>query len=132
MIPVKSTPIRLLACGLLFCMLMISLAPAAIASPQLHWNTDRVYYDSQGRIIIEGYFENTGTQTITWINWMEIWVYFRQANTNWWLQASATARDLNVTLDPGDTVRWTFRISNAGHSYFDYWNVKWNVNYKYN
>jgi len=129
---VKSTTIRLLVCGILLAILMIGLASTAMAAPQLQWNTDRVYYDNQGRLVIEGYFENTGSQTITWVNWMEIWVNFRQANTNWWLQASATARGLNVTLNPGDTLRWTFRIQGVDRAYFDYWNVKWNVNYNYN
>jgi hypothetical protein len=123
---------RLLACGLLLCILVICLASTAMAAPQLQWNSERVYYDSQGRLVIEGYFENTGSRTITWVNWKEIQVYFRQTNTNWWLQTSSTARDLNLALDPGEAVRWTLRIRGVDSANFDYWNVKWNVNYNYN
>lgn len=128
----KTAHFRFVACAVLLCVLLAGFAPTVLAAPQLQWTTDRVYYDSQGRLILEGYFENTGDRTITWVNWMQIWVYFRQANTNWWLQASATARDLNIYLEPGQTRRWTFRIYNVGYSYFDHWNVRWNINYNYN
>lgn len=127
----NSTRVRLLICLLLLCGLLAGFASTALAAPSLQWQTDQVYYDSQGRLIIEGYFYNNGTRTITWINWQKVNVYFRQSNTDWWLQAAATFSNLNVTLDPGDSIHWTFRITNVAYTDFDYWNVKWNVNYHY-
>lgn len=124
-------PARLLVCFILVCGLLAGLATPALAAPSLHWETQQVYYDNQGRLIIEGYFYNSGTRTITWVNWQEVKVYFRQHNTNWWLQAAATFNDLNVTLYPGDTLHWTFRIRGVNYTYFDYWNVRWNLNYQY-
>lgn len=127
----NSTRIRLVICFMVLLGLMAGLTTTALAAPSLHWQTEQVYYDNQGRLVIEGYFYNNGTRTITWINWHAVSVYFRQYNTRWWRQAQATFRDLNVTLQPGDTLRWTFRITNVDYSYFDYWDVKWNVNYNY-
>lgn len=111
--------------------MIFGFASTAMAAPSLQWHTDRVYYDSQEAVVVEGYFLNNGTRTITWLNWDNVKVYFRQQNTGWWLQAEATYRDLNVYLNPGDSIRWTFRITDAGYSYFDYYNVKWNLNYQY-
>jgi hypothetical protein len=128
---VKTSRLRLFVCGLLLWVMVIGFAATAAAAPSLTWQTDRVYYDSSGRIVIEGYFYNNGSQTVNWVNWFDVQVYFRQANTNWWQQASATFRDVNVYLEPGDSVRWTFRIHGVDYAYFDYWNVKWNVNYNY-
>ncbi|MDR7866994.1 MAG: hypothetical protein RIN56_09230 [Sporomusaceae bacterium] len=118
-------------CGLLLVLLLMAFAPPAMASPSLSWHTDTVYYDSQNRIVIEGYFFNNGSRTVTWVNRFDVQVHFRQAATDWWRHASASYYDLNVYLNPGDSLRWTFRITNVGYSYFDYWNVKWNVNYQY-
>ncbi|MDD4599886.1 MAG: hypothetical protein PHQ46_02320 [Negativicutes bacterium] len=124
-------PFRLLICLIVLCGLLAGFSSTALAAPSLHWQTDQVYYDNDGRLIIEGYFYNNGTRTITWINWQAVKVYFRQQNTGWWLQAAATFNDLNVTLYPGDSIHWTFRITNASLVYFDYWNVKWDANYQY-
>lgn len=128
---VKSTRFRLLICFIIMCGLMIGLASTAFAAPSLQWHTEQVYYDSQGRLIIEGYFYNNGTRVITWVNWQTMDVYFRQQNTGWWLQARGVFNDLNLTLYPGESIRWTFRITDVNYTYFDYWNVKWNVNYQY-
>ena len=122
---------RFLVCFILLCVLLAGFSAVALAAPSLQWQTEQVYYDSQGRLIIEGYFFNNGSRTITWVNSQAMTVYFRQYNTSWWLQASATFNDLDVTLAPGDSVHWTFRITNVNYAYFDYWNVKWNVNYNY-
>lgn len=123
--------LRILTCGTLLVLLLVGFTAAALAAPQLTWHTDSVYYDSQGRIVIEGYFYNSGTRTITWVNRHDLQVWFRQNHTNWWHHASASFYDLNIQLHPGDSVRWTFRIYNVEYAYFNYWNVKWNVNYNY-
>jgi hypothetical protein len=118
-------------CGLLLVLLLMGFSTPAIAAPSLSWHTDTVYYDSHGRIVIEGYFYNNGSRTVTWVNRFDVQVYFRQAGTDWWRQAAASYYDLNVYLNPSDSLRWTFRITNVSYSYFDYWNVRWNVNYQY-
>ncbi|MDR3560279.1 MAG: hypothetical protein P4N59_02395 [Negativicutes bacterium] len=123
--------IRLLVCGFLFCCMAIGLTGSVMAAPSLQWQSERVYYDSTGSIVIEGYFYNNGSRTVTWVNWFEVNVYFRQNNTNWWRQASATFGGQDLRLDPGESRRWTFRITNVDRAYFDYWDVKWNVNYQY-
>lgn len=128
---VNITRIRVLVCFVLICILLAGLTATVSAAPSLQWHTDRVYYDDQGRLIVQGYFYNNGTHTITWINWHKLWVYFRQAGTDWHLQASATFTNLNTTLRPGDSVGWTFRITNVEYTAYDYWNVQWNVNYNF-
>jgi hypothetical protein len=123
-------PYRQLACLLCFT-LFLAVASVATAAPHLTWHSDTVYFDHQGRIIIEGYFYNDGTHTVTWVNRHDLQVYLRQDSTNWWLHAAGTFYDLNLYLLPGDSQRWTFRITGVDYVHFDHWNVKWNVNYKY-
>lgn len=122
---------RLAVCLLILFSLLAGLTSAALAAPNLEWQTEQVYYDQQDRLIIEGYFVNSGTNTITWVNWQKMSVYFRQKNTAWCLQAAGIFRDINITLDPGDSIHWKFRITNVEYVSFDYWDVKWNVNYNY-
>lgn len=129
---VHNSHIRLLMLGILLVVLSFACMSTAMAAPSLHWESESVYYDDQGRIVIEGYFYNNGTNTVTWVNWHQVNVYFKQQNTDWWLHASATFRDLNLYLYPGDSVRWTFRIYNVDYAYFDYCRVTWDVNYNYN
>lgn len=126
----KVTAERVATCVLL-CFMIFGFASTAIAAPSLQWNTDRMYYDSQGNIIIEGYFVNNGTQSITWVNWHNVKVYFWQPNRGWWLQAETTYKNLNIHLNPNESIRWTFRITDVGYSHYDYYDVKWNVNYQY-
>ena len=128
MISVKT--FRVAACVLLCC-LVLGFVSTALVAPALQWHTDRLYYDNLNRIVIEGYFYNSGTRTITWVNWYDAKVYFRQHNTGWWLQAEGMYHDLPIYLEPGDSIRWKFRITDAGYSYFDYYDVQWNVNYQY-
>ncbi|MEG6584249.1 hypothetical protein [Dendrosporobacter sp. 1207_IL3150] len=125
-----SNKLRLLVCLTLIC-LLAGFTSTALAAPSLQWYTDQVYYDNLGRLIIDGYFYNSGTRIIKWVNWLEMNIYVRQHSTRWWLQESATFRDLNVTLYPGESIRWKFRIHNVDYAYFDYWDVKWRVNYQY-
>lgn len=124
--------LRLLACGILLVAVSLAWGSAAIAAPSLQWNSDSVYFDNRGILYIEGYFYNNGTHTITWVNWHQVDVYFRQNNTNWWHHTAATFRDINLYLYPGESKRWTFRIHNVDPAYFDFWRVTWNVNYNYN
>jgi hypothetical protein len=125
----KGTHIRLAV--VLLCLVMIGFSSTALAAPSLQWHSDYVYYDSNGLLVVEGYFFNAGTNTVTWVNWLELEVYFKGRYTQWWLQAKVTYENLNVYLYPGDTARWTFRITNVDFTYFDYWNVTGNVNYHY-
>lgn len=127
----KLKTVKIIACLFLTAALLAGFAATALAAPSLQWQTDRVYYDNSGRVVLEGYFYNNGTQVINWVNWHTVKVFFRQANTGWWQAASATFYDLDLYLYPGDTVRWTFRIYDVNYHYFDYWRVTWNVNYNY-
>lgn len=122
---------RLLACGIVLFIIVIGFAATALAQPSLQWHTDNVYYDTQGRLTIEGYFYNNGSRTVTWVNRLDVTVNFRQQNTAWWEQATATFYDLNVYLNPGASIQWTLRIYNVNRSDFDYWDVRWNANYQY-
>jgi hypothetical protein len=122
---------KVIACLVLTALLVLGIASTAMAAPGLQWQTDRVYYDGSGRMIIEGYFYNNGTRVINWVNWHNVKVYFRRYDSDWWLAAGATFYDLNLHLYPGDSVRWTFRIYDVERYHFDYWQVKWNVNYNY-
>jgi hypothetical protein len=124
--------IRILVCGIMLLVMSFACMSTALAAPSLQWHTDGVYFDHQGRLVIEGYFYNNGDNTVTWVNWHRVHVYFKQHNTNWWHHTSATFNDLNVYLYPGDSVRWTFRIHNVDYAYFDFWRVNTNTNYNYN
>ena len=121
----------IIVCSMVLLLVIVGFSAQAQAAPSLFWQTDTVYYDNDGRLVIEGYFSNNGTQPITWVNRLDVQVFFRQANTDWWLQAAASFYDLNVYLNPGDSLRWTFRIYNVTYANFAYWNVRWNVNYQY-
>lgn len=127
----KTTCFRVIIVGILLCVMFVSFASTAFAAPSLQWQSDQVYYDSQGRLVIEGYYYNNGTRTITWVNWQVLKIYFRGNFTSWWLQAEATFENLDIQLLPGDSVRWKFRILNVDMVNFDYWNVIGNVNYNY-
>lgn len=122
---------RVLIALCMVCILLVGSASAVMAAASLEWNTERVYYEAADKLIIQGYFYNNGTRTINWVNWHDVKVYFKQQDTNWWLQAGATYRNLNVNLAPGESVRWTFRITGVTYNYFDYYDVKWTVNYQY-
>ena len=128
---VKLSRAKIVACIVLTAMMVVGFAATAMASASLQWHTDRVYYDTEGRIVVEGYFYNNGTRIINWVNHHTLKVYFRRANSDWWLAAGATFYDLNLYLYPGDSVRWTFRIYDVDHYRYDYWRVNWNVNYQY-
>ena len=132
----KSYP-RLVTIALLaFIMVMIlpmavMAAPAAPGVPSLQWQTERVYYDYAGQLVIEGYFFNNGTAIVNGINWMYFQVYFKGQYTNWWLQTEATFKDIDVFIFPGKVIRWQFNIINVDYQPFDYWNVRYDVNYNY-
>lgn len=112
-------------------MMVVGLPMAAMAAPSLVWQTERVYYDHAGQLVIEGYFFNNGTAIVNGINWMYFRVYFMGQYTNWWLQAEVTFRDIDVVIFPGKGVRWQFNITNVDYQPFDYWNITYDVNYNY-
>lgn len=121
---------RIILC-IVMCLLFCSMVSTALAAPSIEWNTDRVYFENQDTLVIEGFFYNKGTNTIKWVNWHNIKVYFKQTHSNWWLAADGNFTNLNVYLEPGDSVNWTFRITNVGYCQYDYYNVKWKANYNY-
>ena len=122
---------RLAIVGILVFVLIFTVSASVMAAPSLKWCTDSVYYDNQGNLVVAGYFYNDGTRTVTWVNWMNIQVYFRNIATNWWLKTKTTFRDLNVCIQPGETSRWTLRITDVNYSYCDYWYVDWQADYNY-
>ncbi len=129
----KSYP-RLITIALLALIMIIGLPMVVIAAPGvpgLMWQTERVYYDYAGQLVIEGYFFNNGTAMINGINWMYFQVYFKGQYTNWWLQAEATFKDIDVYLFPGKGTRWQFAIMNVDYQPFDYWNIRYDLNYNY-
>ena len=120
---------RIVICMLLFAAVFAGIGSSTEAAANLQWQTEAVYYDDSGRIIIEGYFYNNGSVTVTWVNWFSAKVYFRNADSSWWLAAGANFYDFNLLLFPGESKRWTFRIYNVNYYHFDQWRVNWNVNY---
>jgi hypothetical protein len=128
---VNSSRIRILTCAVLVLAMIVGLASTAMAAPGLDWHSDNVFFDTQGRLVIEGYFYNSGSTAITGVNWFDVKVYLRQQSTNWWQHTAATFYDVNLQLQPGETTRWTFRITNVEYAYFDFWDVKWKANYNY-
>ncbi len=122
---------KLIAAGLLFCILMIGFSAGAQAAPSLKWNTDAVHYDDQGRLVVEGYFYNDGTRVVSWVKSHHIQVYFRTRSTAWRLQVETTFSGLNVYLRPGESSRWTLRITNVDIADYEYWYINWQVEYEY-
>ena len=120
---------RIIVCLLLVFGVFAGIGAGAEAAASLHWQTQAVYYDDAGRIVIEGYFYNNGTVPIVWVNWFAVKVFFRNADSNWWLATTANFNGLNLQLYPGDSRHWTFYIYNARQYRFDYWQVNWSVNY---
>lgn len=121
----------MLICGILTCLIVWAYMPAAMAATGLNWTTDSVYFDYDNRLVIEGCFYNNSDRIITWVNWHELKVFFKQYNTRWWHHATGVFDNLDVFLYPGDSVRWTFRIYNVDYAYFENWRVDWNSNYNY-
>ncbi len=122
---------RLAIMGILVFIFIIGFTPTVYAAPSLKWCVDSVYYDNQGNLAVSGYFYNDGTHTVTWVNYINIQVYFRTVGTNWWLKAKTSFTDLNVYIRPGEISRWILRISGVDYSYFDYWFVDWQADYTY-
>lgn len=122
---------RLITIAVLVLMMVAGLPMAAMADASLQWQIERVYYDYSGQLVVEGYFFNNGTATVNGINWMYFQVYFKGQYTNWWLQTEATFRNVDVYLFPGQGIRWQFNITNVEYQPFDYWNVRYDVNYNY-
>jgi hypothetical protein len=123
--------LRFVIVAVLALMMIIAIPMAAVAAPSLEWQTERVYYDLSDQLVIEGYFFNNGTATINWVNWMRFQVFFRRQYSDWWLQAEATFEKIDVFLPPGDAIRWQFNITDVDYQRFDYWNVRYSVNFNY-
>jgi hypothetical protein len=117
--------------GILVFILIIGISSIVYAAPSLKWSTDSVYYNSQGNLVVEGYFYNDGTRIVNWVNNLNLQVYFRNINTDWWLKANTSFKNLNVFIRPGEISRWTLRISDVDYSYFDYWYVGGRIDYTY-
>jgi hypothetical protein len=127
----KKGYIQFIMIAFLAFVMSIGLPMTAMAAPSVQWQTESVYYDNSGQLVMEGYFYNNGTATITGINWIHFQVYFRGEYSNWWLQAETVFENVNVFLFPGSTMRWRFNIYNVSYQLFDYWNVQYNANYNY-
>jgi hypothetical protein len=117
--------------GILVFILIIGISSIVYAAPSLKWSTDTVYYNSQGILIVEGYFYNDGTRTVNWVNKLTLQVYFRTVTTDWWLKANSLFENLNVYVRPGEISRWTLQISDVDYTFFDYWNVGGHIEYTY-
>lgn len=120
---------RLAIVGILVLVLIFGITSSIYAAPSLKWSTDSVYYDNSGNLVVTGYFFNDGTRIVLRVNYINIQVYFRNIAANWWLKAKTSFRDLNVYIRPGETSRWTLRITDVDYSYCDYWYVDWQVDY---
>jgi hypothetical protein len=122
---------RLATMAILVLVLVIGLTTTISAAPSIKWYVNNVYYDDQGNLAVAGYFYNDGTRTVTWVNRINLQVYFRTSGNGWWLKTRATFEDLNVNIRPGEISRWTLRITDVDYSYFDYWYVDWQADYTY-
>lgn len=123
--------LRILLIGFVLSMMIIGVAAAVYATPSIQWNTENIYYDSSGTLVIDGYFFNNGTRTIHWVDSHKVRVYFRTRNQDWWLQAETIFFDLNVNIRPGEASHWTLKITNVDYEYFEYWLVEWETNFRY-
>jgi hypothetical protein len=117
-------------CLVVIVLTLVSCTASALAAPHLEWCTTAVYYDG-GHLIIKGYFYNSGTRIIDHVNWLNLKVYFRQYDSDWWQAAGGSWYDFNVYLYPGDSSYYTLRIINPPYYPFNYWKVDGSVNYHY-
>ncbi len=122
---------RILLISLVLSVMIIGVAVAAHANPSIQWHTENVYYDSPGKLIIEGYFYNNGTRPIYWIDSHRVQVYFRTHDQEWWLQVETIFYDFNLTIRPGEASYWRLQINDVDYQDFEYWLVHWETNFRY-
>lgn len=120
---------KVATCIILVLLLLCAFASSALAAPHLSFIAQNVYYNDYGDLIIHGYFYNDGTKTIDRINTTNLYVYFRNNGSDWWLASSATWQNINVVLNPGDSHHYNLRITNPNRYQFDAWRVTGSVNY---
>lgn len=109
---------------------LVVLSGVVSAAPGLNWNTTDVYFHEDGRLIVKGYFTNTGTTTISHLDKINFIVDVRTKGENYWTLANFSVYDKNIYLSPGQTVSWYFWTRDVGYTDFTRWYVQWQVRYR--
>jgi hypothetical protein len=117
-------------------LLIIGLCASVSAQASLQFTAERVYWDSPYRLAVEGYFKNTGDQTITAINHFDVTVLYENRYTGEYLYLGQGAWTHNpkleqVYLEPEQISKWTFYLKTDKYPTFQYWSYRWYVEYKY-
>lgn len=114
---------------ILVSLVVLSNVPTAEAAANLQWNSTNVYFNDNGRLIIEGYFVNAGDTTVDYVNRIDFSVDVRNYGGDSWRLANFFVGDQNVYLRPGERADWTFWFDDASYTTFDQWKVRWHVDY---
>lgn len=121
---------------LLVALMLITFTASVSAQHSLQFNATRVYWDSDYRLAIEGFFKNTGTDTITGITHFDLTLYYEHRYTGEYLPLGEGFWDHNpelarVKLSPDQTSRWTFYLKTNKMPNFVYWKYRWYSEYTY-
>lgn len=132
----RGKPVFCYAAYLLFAVFltMAVFAPTAEAAASLTFVATSVYWDSPYKIVVEGYFKNTGNKVITGITYLDLNVHVARGGDFIYLATGVwdhNAKLLNVELYPGETSSWTFTINTERYFNFSRWDVKSYYEYTY-
>lgn len=88
----------------------------------INFYASRVNFDIEGRLLIRGYFINSGANIVK-ITDMELKISRKTNNILEQPITSSMFRNLNIIVDSGEVTSWTFRISGVPNVSIANWGV---------
>jgi hypothetical protein len=110
------------------CILMVASVQPAFAE-KLNWETETVYF-RHDVLIFEGYFSNNSPMAVDRINEFRARVKVRRYGA-WRQLTSATFKDIEFFIRPGESKRFTFRITGVEPRHIGKWKVSIWMEYHY-
>jgi hypothetical protein len=115
---------RLLLGALLILIMVVSLSHVVEASNNLVWKTNRVYFDNNDRLVLEGFFLNNGERTIVKVNQIRFKVDVG-GNEDKRRIADFTVYNKDIYLEPGQALNYKFWTTDADWASTSTWSVTW-------
>lgn len=119
---------------LVVCFLLTMVCVPVLAKENLRFEATKVYWDGYHRLAVEGYFENSGTKTITGVTYFYMGVYCYIEDQYYLLTQGAWQNDpglLSIVLKPGQRSSWVFHLNTEAQPSFFYWTVNWKLEYNF-